>query len=160
MIATHRQKLDDSVKLLLVMMSILYTTAFALRLKTDASPPNQFFIFPMVSVLPFAIGNLLDGNIELLLKSFSIYFLTFSLGFFSLVILSIPSAPLINAWTYSILAVGLMLIALFFSVISVIYVNGNLLPFKSREGFILLVSEVILTLLVASVMIAVVGILS
>jgi hypothetical protein len=156
----HKQKLDDSVKLLLVVMSILYTTAFALRLKTDVSPPNQFFIFPMVSVVPFAVGNLLEGDIEMLLKSFSIYFLTFSLGFFSLVILSIPSAPLISVLTYSILAVCLMLSSLFFSVTSVIYVNGNLLPFKSRGGFILLASEVIVTLLVASVMIAVVGILS
>jgi hypothetical protein len=160
MMPTRRQKLDDSVKLLLVIMSILYSTAFALQLKTASSPPNGLFVFPLTAVIAYALGNLASGNRETLLKTFSVYFLTFSLGYFVLVIISTPSAPLIGFAEYVFYVIGLMLLSLFTSIGSVTYTDGNLNFFRSLEGFILLFAEIAITILVVSVMVAIFAIVA
>ncbi len=148
----RKAKLDDTIRLLIVVMSILYTTAYGIETKSNPSS-SGLFAFPVVAIALYAFANLATGSKELLGKNIGIYFMTYSIG--QLLLIPIFSSPssLLDFRKYFLSAAVVMILAAFFSVLSVRYVNGNFRLFRTRPGWTILFFELLLSGSVAFILI-------
>lgn len=149
----RKAKLDDTVKLLLVLMSILYTTSYGIERITNPSNSTGLFWFPIVAIGFYAFANLGSGKWEQLGKSFGIYFMIYSIGQLMLIPIFTSPSSLLDFKKYFLSAATVMIFAAVFSGLSVRYVNGNFRLFRTLPGWTVFFFEAVLSLSVAFILV-------